>query len=296
MNPLLRRGPTPQGADVGDLAIVIVSHNAREDLDRCLRSLHDPSPRTTHEIVVVDNASNDGSPEMVRSAWPDVRVIDAGGNLGFSRANNIGIRATSGPLILLLNSDTRVPPDAIDRLVGELGAHAEVAVIGPRLVDAAGRPEISFGRMITPFNELRQKALGWSYRAGLPFVVGWVSRNTTRAHTPDWISGACLLVRRTDAEAVGLLDERFFLYAEDVDFCAAIRARGRLVLFSPVAEIVHLRGRSAGRVPRAAERLYRVSQLAFYEKHHPHWSPWLRGYLRIRGRLPHDTPAADAPR
>ena len=280
---------------MADLAIVIVSHNAREDLDPCLRSLHDPPPRTSHEIVVVDNASTDGSPEWIRRAWPAVRVIDAGDNLGFSRANNIGIRATSGPLVLLLNSDTRVPAGAVDRLVEELGARPEAAVIGPRLVDAAGRPEISFGRMITPLNELGQKTLGWLYRARLPLADAWVRRKTRRAHTPDWISGACLLVRRSDAEAVGLLDERFFLYTEDVDFCAAIRARGRQVLFSPVAEIVHQRGRSVGRAPRAAERLYRLSQLAFYEKHHPRWARWLRRYLRLRGRLPLAAPPGALP-
>ena len=100
------------------------------------------------------------------------------------------------------------------------------------------------------------------------------------------MSGACLLVRRADADAVGLLDERYFLYTEDVDFCAAIRARGRRILFTPAAQIVHLRGRSRQTAPGPSEQAYRRSQIAFYEKHHPRWAPWLRVYLRLKGRLP----------
>jgi hypothetical protein len=280
---------------VPDLVIVIVSYNARRDLDACLASLHAAPPRIPHEIVVVDNASTDGSRDMVRERWPDVRVIDAGSNVGFSRANNIGIRAVASDLVLLLNSDTKVPPDAIDRLVAELNAHPDVAVIGPRLVDADGRPEMSFGSMITPLNELCRKTAGWLYRKSVPPVPAWMTRRASRVHHPDWVSGACLLVRRTDAEAAGLLDERFLLYAEDVDFCAAVRARGRQIMFSPVAEVIHLRGRSVRHTPAAAERLYRLSQLAFYQKHQPRWVPWLRGYLRLRGRLPSRDPEAPAP-
>src|SRR4029077_341427 len=101
------------------LAIIIVSYNARVDLERCLDSLHQPPPQLTHEIVVVDNQSGDGSAQAARG-WPDVRVIEVGSNAGFARANNIGLRATSSASVLLLNSDTIVPAGAIDRLVAEL--------------------------------------------------------------------------------------------------------------------------------------------------------------------------------
>jgi N-acetylglucosaminyl-diphospho-decaprenol L-rhamnosyltransferase len=102
----------------------------------------------------------------------------------------------------------------------------------------------------------------------------------------DWVSGACLLVRRADAELAGLLDERYFLYTEDVDFCAAVRARGRRILFTPAAEVVHLRGRSRSTVPGAMNAAYRRSHLAFYEKHHPGWAPILRLYLRLKRQIP----------
>jgi GT2 family glycosyltransferase len=258
---------------------VIVSYNASADLDNCLRSLHDAPPRTSHEIVVVDNASQDDSAGMVRRRWPGVRVIELARNIGFAAANNVGIRQTSGELILLLNSDTLVPAGAIDRLIHAFHELPGASIAGPRLVNGTGKPELSFGRMIGPLAELRQKT-----------IVGLAGHSrieamTSRPKVVDWVSGACLLVRRADAEAVGLLDERYFMYCEDVDFCAAIRGRGGRVYFTPAAEIVHLRGRSGKSDPRATEDAYRNSQLAFYRKHHPRWTPLLKAYLGLRGKL-----------
>lgn len=255
-----------------DLSIIIVSFNARADLERCLESLHAAAPGASHEILVIDNHSSDDSVEAARR-WPGVRVIENGANLGFARANNVGIRASTGAALLLLNSDTIVPAGAIDRMLTELHAQPDVAVVGPRLVDGNGRAELSFGRMIGPWNELRQKRRVRADR---------VESLTRQRRCPDWVSGACLLVRRADAEAVGLLDERYFMYAEDVDFCAAIRARGRLVLFTPDVEVVHQRGRSAAAAPGETQDAYRCSQIAFYEKHHPYWAPLLKLYLRLR--------------
>jgi N-acetylglucosaminyl-diphospho-decaprenol L-rhamnosyltransferase len=265
-----------------ELSIIIVSFNTRADLEGCLASLHQPPPTTPHEIIVVDNASGDGSAEAARR-WTDVRVIESRDNLGFARASNVGIRASTGANLLLLNSDTVVPAGAIEGLVDELRRLEGVAVIGPRLVDADGRAELSFGPMIGPVNELRQKlfVLGHENRIGV--ISAFVERRTRRAHFPDWVSGACLLVRRLDAEAVGLLDERYFMYGEDVDFCAAIRARGRGIRFTPDVTVMHRRGRSTATARAATHSAYRHSQMAFYEKHHPRWTPVLRWYLRLRG-------------
>jgi GT2 family glycosyltransferase len=260
-----------------DLSIVIVSFNARADLDRCLESLHAAPPAASHEIVVVDNGSTDGSVDAA-GRWRDVRVIVLGSNAGFAKGSNAGMRATTGAALLLLNSDTIVPPNALDRLLAELECDPSVAVVGPRLVDGSGRAELSFGRMIGPFNELRQKRRARD--------VQQVEHLTRQRHYPDWVSGACLLVRRADAEAVDGFDERFFMYTEDVDFCAAIRSRGRRILFAPDVEIIHLRGRSAASAPARTQAAYRRSQVAFYDKHHPMWSPFLRFYLRILGEWP----------
>ena len=268
-----------------ELALVIVSYNARDDLEACLAQLHDAPPDVGHTIVVVDNDSSDGTADAIRSGWPRVTLITASANLGYARANNIGIRATESSLVLLLNSDTVPPAGAIDRLVKVLNTRPEVAIAGPRLIDAAGRLEISFGPMLSPFRELWQKCLVGGHRRRLPFVSAFVERRARTERFVDWVSGACLLVRREDADAVGLLDERFFLYTEDVDFCAAARALGRRVLFTPTVEMVHLRGRSGRSDPAARAAAYRQSHLAFYLKHHPVWYPAIRGYHWLRDHL-----------
>jgi GT2 family glycosyltransferase len=269
---------------VTDLTIVIVSFNARQDLAACLASLRAAPPRVRHQIVVVDNASDDDSAAAAR-AVPGVTVIPMDRNAGFAAANNVGIRATHGELVLLLNSDTIVPAGAVDALVDRLRRDPSIGVAGPRLVDAEGRPELSFGGMIDPFYEWRRKRLLRAIERGSQTDVDWLRNETSRESFPDWVSGACLLVRRRDAVAAGLLDERFFLYTEDVDFCHAVRKLGRKVLFTPVATVTHLRGRSRSSRPEASRQAYRRSHLAFYEKHLPLWTPLLKLYLRMRGEL-----------
>ena len=269
-----------------DLAIVIVSYNARADLEACLASLATLAPTTPHEIVVVDNASSDGSAGAVRARWPNVPVIDAGDNVGFARATNLGIRATASELLLLLNSDTLPPSGAIDRLVEILRSRTGVAAVGPRLVDSHGALEISFGPMMSPFADLWQKCLVRGYARRVPPFAQLVERRARTDRFVDWVSGACFLVRRAEAESAGLLDERFFLYCEDVDLCATMRARGGQVLYTPAVEVVHHRGRSRQSAPAAAGAAYRQSQLAFYRKHHPAWHSVLRLYLRVRGKFP----------
>jgi GT2 family glycosyltransferase len=252
------------------LSIIIVTFNSRADIDACLRALTE-GLHVDREIVVVDNASTDGTPAHIRERWPGIRLLQLGANLGFARATNLGIQQTFGELVLLLNPDTEVPAGAIDRLIAALEHDKRLAVVGPRIVDRDGSAELSFGRMVSPLAELRQKVL-----------MVLVERMTRRTRDVDWVTGACLLTYRADLEAVGLLDERFFLYMEDVDLCASIRARGRRVQFVADAEVRHQRGASA--TPAAREAAYRRSYLAFYRKHHPAWVPILRVYLKLRGR------------
>ncbi len=271
---------------VADLSIIIVSFNTRQELEDCLASLDAAPPSFPHDVIVVDNASSDGTVDALRARWPRVGLIEAGANVGFAAANNLGIRASARDLVLLLNSDTIVPPGAIDGMVADLLATPDVGALGPRIVDGEGRAELSFGRMMTPLNELRQKLIVGLQARGNLAARAWIEWATRRLSHPDWVSGACLLVRRDDALAAGLLDERYFLYAEDVDFCAAIRRLGKRIRFFPGAQIVHLRGRSGRQRPAATARAYRRSHLAFYDKHHPRWARVLRWYLAARGRLP----------
>jgi len=263
--------------------VVIVSYNTESDLNRCLASLHQHKSEHVNEIVVVDNASTDESVVHTRTRWHRVHLITLDKNIGFGAANNLAMRRSQADLVLLLNSDAEVKTGSIDALVSRLMNSGAVAA-GPRLVDGQGRPEISYGRMLSPWTEWRQR--GRVNRAkGTGPVSRWLTRRLVgREREVDWISGACLLVRREAALAAGLFDERFFLYEEDVDFCAALRAGGGRILFTPRSEVVHLRGRSRVSAPLRGIGHYDRSHLAFYEKHRPHWAPVLRLWLHLKGR------------
>lgn len=266
-----------------DLSIIVVSYNTRGDLVNCLDSLCRHPPEALHEVIVVDNASTDGSAETAEG-YAGVRVIRRATNGGFAAANNDGLRVATGEFVMLLNSDTVMPPRVADRMLARIRRAPDVAVLGPRLVDAAGNAELSFGAMLNPYTEWRQRRLVQGLAVNDPDVVARVDAMTRLEQRPDWVSGACLLVRRTDADAVGGLDERYFMYTEDADFCAAIRARGRGVLFTPEAEVIHLRGRSAATAPAATRAAYERSHLAFYRKHHPLWVPFLLLFRLLRRR------------
>lgn len=265
------------------LAIIIVTYNSRPEIDACLESLVGHTAPFPTSITVVDNRSPDGTAAHVRQQWPMVSVIDAGGNLGFAKANNLGIRATESEYVLLMNPDTVAPPGAIQTLVRGLAAHPEAAIAGARLLSPTGFPELSWGLPISPWNELKQKTFSGLYHRKVRRVVRKVDKLSRTAREVAWVSGACMVVRRADLEAVGLLDERFFMYTEDVDLCMQVRARGRIVLYVAGAEVLHHRGRSAARNPET-ERLYQRSHVAYYEKHLPFWAPLLRAYLRVRGK------------
>lgn len=265
------------------LDIIIVSYNTSDDLRACLDSLHRTPPVRPHAITVVDNASTDGSVAMVRTLFPAVRVEALDTNAGFAAANNVGIRRTTAPLILLLNPDTLVPAGALDRLVERLEATGAVAA-GPRLVDDEGRPEVSWGPMLSPLTEAVQAVRVRLAARRHALAARLVDRWTSVERTVDWVSGACLLVSREAALAAGLLDERYFMYEEDVDFCAALRAAGGRILFTPAAAVTHRRGRSFALAGTRPSPLYDRSHLAFYRKHRPAWVPVLRGWLALRGR------------
>jgi GT2 family glycosyltransferase len=266
--------------------VVIVNYNTKADLLRCLTSLVEPKPSMLARVIVVDNGSTDGSVDAVRAAFPLVEIVALGRNAGFAAANNVAIRAATAPLVLLLNSDTVVTAAALDTLVERLETTGATAA-GPRIVDGDGYPEISFGSMLSPLAEMRQQRLVKLATQRDEASQQAIGKLLSEEREVDWVTGACLLVRRDAAVTAGLLDERYFLYEEDVDFCAALRARGGRILFTPKAQIVHLRGRSRMQDPGAARAHYDRSHLAFYEKHLPFWAPLLRRWLRLRGRRIH---------
>lgn len=269
-----------------DLAVVIVCHDDREDLERCLERLFEEPPLSTHQVTVVDNASTDGTVETISRRWPDVLILENPTNLGFARAVNRGIRTTSSEFVLLLNPDTLPNGGAVDALVAAMRAEPGAAAIGPRIVDGKGTPEISWWSHLGLFTEWSLRRLRRAWQRGVPRATRRVEELMSHRREVGWLTGACLMLRRHAAVAAGLMDEAYFLYFDDVDLCASLRADGGRVLFLPDVQIVHLRGRTVGRRPEVTARRYRASQLHFYRKYHRFWYPLLWLMLLLRGQLP----------
>jgi GT2 family glycosyltransferase len=270
--------------NLSSLAIIIVTYNSAAEIGPCLDSLVGHTAPFPTTITVVDNASSDGTAQMIRDRWPGVQVIESPDNVGFSRANNLGIRATSSDYVLLMNPDTVAPPGAIQTLVRGLAAHPDAAIAGARLLSDRGFPELSWGDPITPWNEFKRMVFSRLYHRKIRRIVRKMDRLSRQAREVAWVSGACMVIRRPDLEAVGLLDERFFMYTEDVDLCIQMGKRDRRVLYVAGAEVLHYRGRSAARNPEM-EQLRQRSHIAYYEKHLPLWAPMLRLYLKLTGKL-----------
>jgi len=268
-----------------DVSVVVVTFDALPWVERCLESVRG------HDVVVVDHGSTDGTLELVRGRFPDVRVIEQD-NRGMGGGNNAGMRIASGRYWLLLNSDAWVVGDGLERLVAFADAHPEAAVVGPRLSNTDGtlqrsaRAEPSVWRLTTEYAGVRKLAPGSSLLN--PLYLGGFDHTTVR--DVDWLSGAALLVRREAADEVGLFDESFFMFSEEVDWLTRFRRAGWAVLFYPAAEVVHVGGATHG------GRMYAENlrgQLRFLDKHHGRgeaerarrvllWSLRLRG-LAFRG-------------
>ncbi|HEU5372057.1 MAG TPA: glycosyltransferase family 2 protein [Gaiellaceae bacterium] len=224
-----------------DVSVVVVTYNALPWLEQCLESVRG------HEVVVVDHGSNDGTLSFVRERFPDVRIV-VQENKGMGGGNNAGMRVATGRYFFLLNSDAWVLGDGLERLAAYAEAHPEAAVVGPRLRNRDGtlqrsvRAEPTLWRLATEYLFLRKLAPRTNLLNPL-YVGGFDHETETEA---DWLFGAALLVRREAADAVGLFDEDFFMFSEEVDWMTRFRRAGWKVLFFPGAEVVHVGGASHG--------------------------------------------------
>lgn len=232
------------------LSIILVSYNARQFLQTCLRTILVGAYPWPLEILVVDNASSDGSAELVQSRFPSVTLIPAGKNLGFAKANNLAFASAHGDYLLLLNTDTEVQGDALVRLVRFLDQHPEAGIVSGRLVYPDLRDQGVARTFPTPMNALfgRRSLLTRLFPNNRYARQYLLSRRHSTA-TPfeaDWVSGACLLFRRRLLEQLGGLDERFWMYWEDADFCYRAKQGGWRVFCVPEAVVVHHEGRSSG--------------------------------------------------
>ncbi len=247
------------------VSAIIVSHNTRDDLLRCLESLS--TVTVPLEVVVVDNASGDGSADAVEQRFPHVAVLRNAENVGFARANNRGLADTRAPFVLLLNSDAELRPRCLETLVRLLRERPRLGIVAPRTLEADGAVQVSFGPELTPWREWRQRRLVSGVKRRQPEAMQAAARSAESEHEPAWVSASCLLARREALSAVGGFDEGYFLYEEDVDLCRRLRQAGWGVLFTPAAEALHHLGRSVARDPERARFEYQRSHLRYYARH-----------------------------
>jgi hypothetical protein len=272
-----------------DVSVIIVSWNAREHLINCLDSLSNPDGYT-QEVIVVDNGSTDGSCEATASHFPWVQLIRNDKNLGFSQANNIGMGHSSGRYLCLINSDVIVGRISIRHLVEFMDLHPEVGLAGPRLLNADGTVQYNCGRFPGIWNNLCQ-TLGLNYvfpKSAFfsePFMTYW-SHDENRS--VDFITGAFWIIRKAALTDTGLLDEDFFFYAEDIDWCRRFHKKGWDVMLCSQAQAVHFREGSSKQAPiRFYLELHRAD-LLYWQKHHGWcgrviytWIVLLRNALRL---------------
>ena len=259
-----------------DLSIIIVNWNTREMLRDCLASLPAATEGLTSEILVVDNASGDDSAAMVAQDFPQVEVIESGGNLGFSRGNNLALSRARGNGILLLNPDTICPPASLVRLFRFMNGRQNLGAVGPRLVDGDGHPTISGGY----FPRTRYHWLGFLdprrlwLRGSLSQRIVFIPTRQEASRPVEYVMGACFLISRPALEAVGPLDERFFMYFEETDWCYRARQAGLDVWYCAETEITHLEGKAAEKVSLFSIQQFQKSYRLFITKHYGQRSVW----------------------
>lgn len=253
-----------------DLTIAIVSWNTRELLRRCLASI-DPliggdGEGLRVEVIVVDNGSADGSAELVAAEFPRATLIRNRDNRGFAGANNQAIAASQGRHVLLLNSDAVLVPGAAETMVGFLDSHPGVGAVGVQLVNADGSFQASFADFPSLLGELLLLTK-LSKLVCPPTYPSYPPEKSTVTRAVDWVVGACLMVRRRAIDEVGGLDEGYFMYTEETDWCYRLGKAGWPVYFLPEVRVPHWSGQSASKAPeRKRSQLYR-SKSRFFWKH-----------------------------
>ena len=275
-----------QPESINTLSVVIVAWNAKRYVHECLESLQRQTIQARLEVIVVDNNSTDGTPEMVRKDFPDVLLIRNDRNLGFAGANNEGIRRSTGDYIFLINSDVNVPPTCLRAMCEYIQQHPEIGLLGPRMLAPDGTTARSCMRFPTLWNSLC-RALGLDIVFPRSTIFGsFLMRDFhhDRIAPVDVLNGWFWMVRRAALGQVGLLDERFFMYGEDIDWCRRFCEAGWKVVFYPGAEALHYGGASSAIAPVRFSVEMERANLQYWSKHNGRLH--LIGYVLI-GLLHH---------
>ena len=249
-----------------DLSIIIVSWNTRALLADCLASIYSTSGDLNGQVIVVDNASRDDSAAMVRGKFPRARLIENRENVGFARANNQAIEASTGQFVLLLNSDTIVQPHALARLVAFMREHPDAGIVGANVRNRDGSPQRSFGAFPSILSESIQ---AWGLDTRPPFARWFNAAHCAAEYfETGWVLGAALLIRRQAIVQVGLLDENFFMYSEEVDWCYRVARAGWKNFVLTTAPIIHLGNASARQMPAQMKAELFRSKAHYFRKHY----------------------------
>jgi GT2 family glycosyltransferase len=253
-----------------DVSIIIVNWNTKDLLRDCLDSIIEQTKNVEYEIIVVDNGSADDSVVMVKKKFPFVNVIENNENLGFARANNIGIRASKGRYICLMNSDITILDDCLGKLVSFMDSSPSIGMAGPKILNADLTLQHSCRHFPSIWNNLCQ-SLGLNHLfPKSAFFSDWImnywNHNSTRS--VDALSGCFWMIRREALEEVGLLDEEFFIYGEDLDWCRRMHNTNWDIVFYPVAEAIHLGGASSAAAPVKFYLEMQKADLQYWRKHH----------------------------
>jgi GT2 family glycosyltransferase len=252
------------------LSVVIVNWNTKDLILACLQSLAPSLHEKRIEVIVVDNGSCDGSQRAITAQFPDVRLIDTGANLGYGRACNIGMRASTAPYVCLLNSDILVRDGCLETLIAYMEAHPEVGMVGPRILGTDLKLQDTCRRLPTVWNNLCEALRLSRVFPRSAFLSGehmfYFAHD--REIMVEGLAGCFMLVRRKAIDEVGLFDEQFFLYCEETDWCKRFRAAGWLIAFCPEAEAIHAHRASSSKDPVFFAKVQIQSRLIYWRKHH----------------------------
>lgn len=260
---------TPAPDDGCTLSIIIVSWNVRELLRQCLYSIAECREKLALQVIVVDSASRDGSSDVVASEFPWVTLLAQDENVGFPRGNNIGMNVAGGEYLLLLNPDTVVVDRALQEMIAYMDGHPEIGVLGPRLRFPDGAIQSSrrrFPSLLTAFFEST-------------WLEPWAPRRILQSYRiedvpddqiaeVDWITGAAMMVRRSVVEQVGQMDEHYFMYSEELDWCRRIKEAGWRIVYFPEAEVIHHVGKSSEQAVTERHINFQRAKLRYFRKFH----------------------------
>ncbi len=259
MKSNLSRDFSPKKEEVV-LSAILVNHNGKATIEECLDSVKKNLEGIKSEIIVVDNHSTDGSVDILQKRYPSIRLLRNHENMGFSRANNQGLRASRGYYVLIINTDTLVYSNSIKKMMEEMQKSPDRGGVGPALLTGENEYQVSFGGKVNFFSEAAKKIF-------INRIYSKKLRKNQEKRDVEWLSAACFLSRRDILERAGLFDEHFFLYFEDIDLCMRIREKGWKLVYTPEARVFHIGGASTRQRKLNSRYHYRKSQIYFYQKH-----------------------------